>query len=205
MKLRKVYRNRRRASIEFKDQAEKDLIGASLDKLIEIQENAIKNTAALEGTAGEGGGSEDSLLEDVADQAELKILENYKKTRDMVINPPSTFTGVVGDEDPIGAEANKDDIVDETKIGNNNIELNNELESGGGEGQIITQKNIFDVVNGLNEAIAAMEQDGTSLLPGANNIEKYNKLIKLLEVAQIQKSKFERYTPKPRGFGNLFK
>lgn len=186
--------------IKFNNDTEMDLIAESMDRLIKKQEKIAEKSHN--------------------DVSEIEKLERFKKSKDVVVEIPKQnrmrLRGLTQ-----RMKVNTDKINKMNVMHNNNIQpvdvedtqefknvskviADSDVGSGLGEGTEVTHRNMHVLVNALNEHIWELEKDGLYKKTRQNQV-KYDKLVHMLDEAQIQKSRFERHTPKPRGFGRLRK
>lgn len=215
MRVDKVDKKHRTAIINYNNEAEIDLINESMDILIQKQQKMLGRQAV----DGHGRLHEEP--------EERQKLERFKKSKDRAVEMPKMMKrkgkekreemkdrikrkGVVAagagvgkpDRDENNEQQQEQDIEDTEEF--KRIErMRRESDDPALTGEVeITCQNIHDIVNALNEHIVKLEKDGTHQ---TTQKEKYDKLVKMLENAQNQKSLFDRVTPKPRGFGRLRK
>lgn len=188
--------------IKFNTDTEMNLIQESMDRLIAKQQK---------------------LAEKIGDREEKDKLERFKKSKVAVIDRPkehklrlknihknikdktdemnknNNFAGAQNDKKP------KIDVEDTEEFKNAaRVVADSEIDSGLREGTEVTHRNMHVLANALNDHIWEMEKSGTNKSTRRNQI-KYEKLKQLLNETQEQKAKFERHTPRPKGFGRLRK
>jgi hypothetical protein len=180
----------RTAKIEFNTDEESELVEESLNLLISRQNRIV------------------SL--DRTDLKEQEALERFKITKKKAVDETKARKKMYSDlKDRLKKDKEEkikqldkqkrlnNDLVDDDPGDINDDDINIHI-----QGTEIEDRNIYDIINALNENIASLEVDGTYK---TTNEQKYRKLQKLMEQAQQSKSMFERQTPKPRNFGRLRK
>jgi hypothetical protein len=198
MRVDNVKPNQGIGFIKFNNDAEVDLIAESMDRLIKKQERIAEKSHN--------------------DASEIQKLERFKKSKDVVVEIPkqnrmrlrSLTQRMKVNTDKINKmnamhNIQPIDVEDTQEFKNaSKVIANSEIGSGLGEGTEVTHRNMHVLVNSLNNHIWELEQGGVNQKTKQNRM-KYEKLVHMLEEAQIQKSRFERHTPKPRGWGRLRK
>lgn len=196
--------------IKFNTDAEMDLIAESLDRLINKQQRLVEKTGKR-------------------DNDEIKKLERFKKSKEEVIEiPKQKRMRVKAVKDkvktkfekekekpnkpkgkiPDGLGGQKEEIVDveDTEEFKNMSRVIADAEVGSSlsEGTEVTHRDMHVLAHALNQHIWDMEKDGLYKKTRRNQ-QKYDKLVQMLANTQEQKARFERHTPKPKGFGRLRK
>lgn len=197
MRVDNVNQSKKIGYIKFNTDAEMDLIGESLDRLIAKQQKIAQKVGNK-------------------DDQEMEKLERFKQSKERVIEMPKQHKMKLREmkdkfkdkvkiekENNTSSKTEVEDIEDteEFKTMAKNI-ANSEIDSGLREGTEITHRNMHTIVNALNQHIADMEKDDFYKKTRRNK-NKYEKLQHLLLEAQQQKSQFERVTSKPKGWGKL--
>src|SRR5215216_6876664 len=185
MRVSKINQSNRTGNIEFTSNEEIDLIDESFALLIDKQEKSVK------------------IEKD--DPLEVEQLHRFKLSKHKAVDVSKEKKKIYQDvKDKI-----KKDKEDKNK---KNIALGIQPHEDRGddssfihiteEGSEITDQNLFDVANAVNEHIALLEKDNSYK---NENEQKYKKLVKILDQVQQSKRLFERETPKPTKFGKLRK
>lgn len=197
MRVEKVNQRDKIGVIKFNNESEIDLVEESMNLLIQKQQ----------------------MLADKYpdDSDEIQKLEKFKKTKDRAIEMPKQMRKREKEQREKIKEKFKKEKEQKIKAGIKPEDLKEEDYSDTdeykriqrmrteGEGQALTgdveisEKNVHDIVNALNNHIYELEKDGTF------NWNKYERLKDLLHDAQEQKDLFHRIPQKPRGFGRLRK
>jgi hypothetical protein len=201
MRIDNVNQSKKIGYIKFNTDAEIDLIGESLDRLIAKQEKIAQKV---------GNNKDDQ---------EMEKLERFKQSKERVIEMPKQHKIRLREM----REKVKDKVKKNDKEGKNTTEepdiiidiedneefksmakniANSEIDAGLREGTEVIHRDIHTIVNALNQHIWEMEKDGLYKKTRRNK-NKYEKLQHLLLEAQQQKTQFERVTPKPKGWGRL--
>lgn len=197
MRVDNVNQSKKIGYIKFNTDAEMDLIGESLDRLIAKQQKIAQKVGNK-------------------DDQEMEKLERFKQSKERVIEMPKQHKMKLREmkdkfkdkvkiekENNTSSKTEVEDIEDteEFKTMAKNI-ANSEIDAGLREGTEISHRNMHTIVNALNQHIFDMEKDDFYKKTRRNK-NKYEKLQHLLLEAQEQKSKFERVTSKPKGWGRL--
>lgn len=204
MRVDNVNQSKKIGYIKFNNDTELDLISESLDRLIAKQQRLVDKL---------NGDREETQKLERFKEGKVKAVEfpkqQRKKLRDLrdkikekKIKEKGQGQGVK----PEDLEEIEEMDIEDTEEYKNAAKVIAASEAGSGlnEGSEVTHRNMFVVVNALNEYIYDLEKDGLIHKTRRYKI-KHERLQHLLEEAQQQKAQFERTTPKPRGWGRLRK
>jgi hypothetical protein len=210
MRVDKVNLKQKTGIIKFNNDDEIKLVEEAINKLIKKQERVVQN-------ADRGSNVQ---------REEEKKLEKFKKSKMHVVDMPKierhnmnirkqnlkekikkkdkNQQGVVGPQ----SEQQQEVSEEEEDIENTEEFKNIQRMKLEGEGTILTgdvevsHRDVHVIANSLNELIWDLEQDDLYKKTRRNR-NKYETLQNLLKETQEQKAKFQRVTPKPKGYGRL--